>query len=364
MAGEELGDLLRVGHVPLDAQAQRLEALRDQERVERRGRRAEVAQQLHPGLQRVRGRAELGEHHTVVARVRRGEAGELAVGPVEGAAVDDHAGDRRAVAAEVLGRRVHDDVGAVARAAGSGTAWRRCCRRSAARPSSCATAATPGMSRMSFCGLEIVSPKNALVFGRTAARHESRSSGSSTKLTLDAELGQRVVEQVVGAAVEPRAGHDVVAGVGEVEDRERLGGLAGGQEQRRDAAFERGDALLDDVLGRVHDPGVDVAGLGQAEQRGGVLGAVERVGRGLVDRQRPRVGGDVGRLAGVDLLGLERPRGAVGSSACVDCSVLMACSPVVMGLLGSVRRDSATTAHAGPPPVFSGGPSQRTRACR
>ena len=43
-----------------------------------------------------------------------------------------------------------------------------------------------------------------------------------------------------------------------------LGGLAGRQEQRRDAALERGDALLDDVLRRVHDPGVDVAGLGQA----------------------------------------------------------------------------------------------------
>ena len=94
---------------------------------------------------------------------------------------------------------------------------------------------------------------------------------------LDADLGQRVVEQVVGAAVEPRTRHDVVAGVGEVEDREVLGGLTGRQEQRRDAAFERRDALLDDVLRRVHDPGVDVAGLGKAEQRGGVLGAVERV---------------------------------------------------------------------------------------
>ena len=42
---------------------------------------------------------------------------------------------------------------------------------------------------MSFCGLEIVSPKNALVFGRTAARHESRSSGFSTKLTSMPSLG-------------------------------------------------------------------------------------------------------------------------------------------------------------------------------
>ena len=60
---------------------------------------------------------------------------------------------------------------------------------------------------------------------------------------LDAELGQRVVEQVVGAAVERRAGDDVVAGPGEVEDRQRLGRLAGGDRDRRDAALERGDAL-------------------------------------------------------------------------------------------------------------------------
>ena len=32
-------------------------------------------------------------------------------------------------------------------------------------------------------------------------------------------------------------------------------------QQRADAAFERGDALLDDGLGRVHDAGVDVAEL-------------------------------------------------------------------------------------------------------
>ena len=40
----------------------------------------------------------------------------------------------------------------------------------------------------------------------------------------------------------------MVARVGEVEDREGLGGLTGRQEQRRDAALERGDALLDDVV--------------------------------------------------------------------------------------------------------------------
>ena len=160
---------------------------------------------------------------------------------------------------------------------------------------------------MSICGLEMVSAKNALVFGPDRRAPGVQVVGVLDEADLDADLGQRVVEQVVGAAVESRARHDVVARVGEVEDREVLSGLTGRQEQCRDAALERRDALLDDVLGRVHDPGVDVAGLGKAEQRGGVLGAVERVGRGLVDRQRPRVGGDVGGLAGVDLLGLERP---------------------------------------------------------
>ena len=126
---------------------------------------------------------------------------------------------------------------------------------------------------------------------------------------LDAKPWQRVVEQVVGAAVEPRARDDVVTRAGQVEDRERLGGLAGPQEQRGDAAFERRDALFDDVLRRVHDAGVDVAGLGEAEQRGGVVGVPERVRRGLVDRQRPGAGRRVRRLARVDLLGLERPVG-------------------------------------------------------
>ena len=178
-------------------------------------------------------------------------------------------------------------------------------------PASCATAAT-------FGDVEdvVLRVGDGLGEERLGVRPDGRAPrvqvvGVLHEADLDADLGQRVVEQVVGAAVQPRARHDVVAGVGEVEDREVLGGLTGRQEQRRDAAFERRDALLDDVLGRVHDPGVDVAGLGKAEQRGGVLGAVERVGRGLVDRQRPRVGGDVRRLAGVDLLGLERPaRGA------------------------------------------------------
>ena len=50
-------------------------------------------------------------------------------------------------------------------------------------PASWARSATAAMSSTSINGLLIVSAKKALVFGRTAARQASRSSGSSTKST-------------------------------------------------------------------------------------------------------------------------------------------------------------------------------------
>ena len=46
----------------------------------------------------------------------------------------------------------------------------------------CATSATARMSRMLIFGLPIVSAKNSLVFGRTAAAHASGSSWSVTKV--------------------------------------------------------------------------------------------------------------------------------------------------------------------------------------
>ena len=92
-----------------------------------------------------------------------------------------------------------------------------------------------------------------------------------------------------------------------VQDRQRLRRLAGRGQQRADTALQRGDAVLHDRLGRVHDPGVDVAEFLQREQLAAVLGGIEGVRRGLVDRQRPGLGGGVGRLAGVDLAGLEGP---------------------------------------------------------
>ncbi len=124
---------------------------------------------------------------------------------------------------------------------------------------------------------------------------------------LDAQLLEGVVEQVVRAAVQAGAGHDVVAGLGDVEQGKGFSSLPGGDQQRPHATFEGGDALLDRGLGRVHDAGVDVAELLEREQVRGMVGAVEGVAGGLVDRQGTRIGGGVGALPGVDLAGLEGP---------------------------------------------------------
>ena len=114
------------------------------------------------------------------------------------------------------------------------------------------------------------------------------------------ELGQRVVEQVVGAAIERSGGNDLVARRRQRDDDEGFGGLSGGQRQPGDSAFERGDALLEDVGRRVHDAGVDVAELLQGEESRGVVGIVEHVGRGLVDRHGARLGCGIDVLAAVD----------------------------------------------------------------
>ena len=78
---------------------------------------------------------------------------------------------------------------------------------------------------------------------------------------LDAELRQRVVEQVVGAAVERRDDTMWPPFSARLAQGDRLRGLPAGRGQRADAALERGDALLEHGLGGVHDARVDVAEL-------------------------------------------------------------------------------------------------------
>jgi hypothetical protein len=73
-----------------------------------------------------------------------------------------------------------------------------------------------------------------------------------------------------------------------------------------DTAFESGDALFKDILRRVGEAAVDVAGILQVETIRGVLCAMENVGGGLVNRNRAAVGCGVCLfLANVELKGFE-----------------------------------------------------------
>ena len=81
--------------------------------------------------------------------------------------------------------------------------------------------------------------------------------------------------------------------------------MAGGDGKRGRAAFERGDALFEHRLGRIHDARVDVAERLQREQIGGVFDVVEDIGGRLVDRRDARAGRRIGLGAGMERQGVE-----------------------------------------------------------
>ena len=290
------GDGGGVGAVPLHPQGQGLDALQDLEGVEGRQGRPKVAQEDDPGPQDVGDRAQglysLGPDRAVVGGVRRVQEG-LAFGPalpVELPGVDDQAADRGAVAAQVLGGRVDDDGRAMVE--GPHQEGRRRIVHDQRDP----VLPADGRDLGDREDLELRVRKGLRVVGArpvVGGPAEVLGVGGVDEAHLDPLVLQGVGEKVPGAAIEGGGGHHVVAGPGQVLQGEGRGRLAGGHREGADAAFQRRDALLQDVGRGVHDPGVDVAQLLQGEQRGGVAGVAELVGGRLVDRHRHRAGGGI-----------------------------------------------------------------------
>ncbi len=113
----------------------------------------------------------------------------------------------------------------------------------------------------------------------------------------DAEARQRMRQQIDGAAIERGRRHDVVAGIEQGRDGEMHRGHAACGRDRADAVFQRGEPLLQHRDRRIRNPRVDVPGAFEVEQRRGVIGILEHVGRGLVDRDRTRSRHGIGMLA-------------------------------------------------------------------
>ncbi len=205
-----------------------LEALQQQPGVDRRERRAEGAHDLHARLHGVAEVAEgLVEDHAVVAgRGRRSYSGTCrcpsGTCPTRRSRRPSWCRGRRCTWSPSA-RRCRRPT----RAAGRGRARARCCRPRAGCSASCAIFASASMSttlieriaeRLGVEQLGVRLDRSAEVL-RVVGIDERR---------LDAELLQVHAEQRVRAAVERRGGDDVVAGLQQRQDRDRLGRLAGG----------------------------------------------------------------------------------------------------------------------------------------
>jgi hypothetical protein len=129
---------------------------------------------------------------------------------------------------------------------------------------------------------------------------DCRGGIGSGKAHLDPLARQNVGEQRVRGAVELRHGDNVGAHRREIEHGIVQRRLSGADAQRLDAAFERGDAALEYGGCRIADAAVAMAVGFEIEQRGAVIGALELVGDGLVDRNRDRPGRRLGLVTAVD----------------------------------------------------------------
>ena len=85
--------------------------------------------------------------------------------------------------------------------------------------------------------------------------------------------------------------------------------LAAGKRQSRRAAIERRQPLFQNVGGGVHQAGVDIAELPQAEEIGRMLGVMEHIARGCIDRHGASGRGGIGHLARVQRQGAEVRKG-------------------------------------------------------
>ena len=303
----------------LHAHAERLDALQQLEGIHRRHTGAEIAQPFGARAHDEGGGAELlVEDDAVIAGIGLGQQGEFAgCAPVETAAVDDRAADRNAMAADPFGGRMHHDVGAeldglaeVRRGKGVVDQQRNFRRMCDLGNLGDVEHFEAGIADGFTDHEPRVWPDRGAESLEVARLHERRR---------DAEARQRVRQQIDGAAIERGGGHDVVAGIEQGCDGQMHCGHAARRRDRADAVFQRRQPLLQYRDRRIGDAGIDVAGAFEVEQCGGVVGILEHVRRGLVDRDRARSRHGIGMLSRMEGQGFKAGRlrcGHVGLWRC------------------------------------------------
>jgi len=105
------------------------------------------------------------------------------------------------------------------------------------------------------------------------------------------------MELGVASAVEILAEDKLIPRLAEVDDGVENGAGAGRHGQGRRPALKRRDPLLQHILRRVHQPGINIPQLLQAEKIGRMLGILEDIRAGSVNRHRPRQSGGIRLLS-------------------------------------------------------------------
>ncbi len=234
-----------------------------------------------------------------------GHTGETAVGPVEATAFHHDAAHRGPVAPDELGRRMNHHVGSVLEGAAE-------VRAGEGRVDDQRYAhLVGGVGQGGHVGHDPRRVGHDLGVQRLGLGADGGGEGSrvvrSHKSGLDAEPPQADVKQAVSAAVQRRAGHDVIPCSGQGREHEQFRRLPARGGHPTDAPFEAGHALLESGYRRVGNPSVDVAVLLQGEKVGRVGDVFEHEAGGLVDRHCPGPGRRVRPVAGVDRPGPEAP---------------------------------------------------------
>src|SRR5690606_27665893 len=109
------------------------------------------------------------------------------------------------------------------------------------------------------------------------------------------------LELIVGSAVQMGAGHEILTRLQNIVQGKQLCRLARSRSKSRNTAFQSRYPFFEDIGGRVHDPGIDVAKFLQCKKICAVLRAVEYKGSGLVNRYRACIGCRIRFLTGVYL---------------------------------------------------------------
>ena len=286
---EEFENLLGVFHVTVKAERKRFSALQEEECIERGNCSTFVAKKNGTDVDDEGcGASGCRERHAV-ARVHFGELRELArCSPVELAAVNNHATESRTMTTDELRCGVNDDVSTVFNRANQ-------IRRTESIVDYDRNLVLVSEFRDGFdirdVGIRVAERFNENELGvRLDRAFDFLEVVDVDESRFNAELGKRMFQEVVGAAVDGALCDHVVTLASESRDGISKSCCTGSDCETCDTAFESSDALFKNVLRGIGEAAVNVACILQMETVRSVLSAVEHVRGGLVYRNCAGIG--------------------------------------------------------------------------